>query len=175
MLRLLLKLDKGLSWPEINFNTSSRLINETEISAYQKSQLWHIDVLEQFEMTYPNKDANETIVDSSGVIVRDQTLEICNVWYQEIKLNLQIFAAMTNFYPNYRNDFIDYCVQHNIVVDPGPLHQTKFWHAGTLTADFSGDFWWRYKKLRVNNDHNDYVGHSSDTINYHLQYLKDLL
>lgn len=175
MLDILLQLNKGQSWPQFRFNAPAHMVSDTDISAYQKNQHWHIDVQYKFELNYFDKSSNETVVDTAGNIVRDQSLEVCAVWYQGIKLNMHILSKMAKFYPLYRGDFIEYCKQNNIAVEQGPLHQTKFWHAGTWTTDFSKDFWWQYKKLKSNNEHNDYVGHSSETINANLQRLKELL
>jgi hypothetical protein len=175
VLEILLQLTKGISWPQIKFNVESSLDSEDEVSMYQKNQRWQISVLDKFELTYFDKSADNTVVDSEGNIIRDQTLEICSVWYQGIKLNLHTLSQMSNFYPNYRDDFIEYCKQHDIKVDHGPLHQTKFWHAGTWVTSFSKDFWTQYKKIRSNNEHNDFVGNSSETIRNNLQRLKESL
>ena len=175
MLEILIQLNKGASWPQIKFNSTAVLISETETSMYQKNQHWQIDVSNKFELNYFDKNSNETIVDALGNIIRDQTLEICSVWFQGIKLNLNTLVKIAKFFPSYRDDFIDYCKQNNIVPDPGPLRQTKFWHAGTWEVELSEDFWVQYKKFRVNDDHNDFVGVSSDTIKNNLQRLKELL
>lgn len=175
MLELLLQLTQGQSWPQFKFNAPATLISETEISADQKNQHWQITVSGPFKLDYFDKSSNETVIDATGNIVRDQSLEVCAAWYQGIKLNLHILSKMAKFFPCYRDDFVEYCKQNNIVVEPGPLHQTKFWHAGTWAMEFSTDFWWQYKKSRFNNEHNDYVGHSSQTINANLQKLKELL
>lgn len=175
MLELLLQLNKGDSWPQINFNSPAVLVSESDVSLYQKNQCWQVDVSDEFKLDYINKGSNETIVDTMGNIVRDQSLEVCSVWYQGIKLNLTTVSKIAKFFPRYRDDFIEYCQQHSIVPDVGPLNQTKFWHSGTWEIEFPKDFWIQYKKFRFNHTHNDFVGISSDTIKHNLQRLKDLL
>lgn len=175
MLEILLQLNKGESWPKIGFNTPAVLIFDTEISMYQKNQHWQIDVIDYFELNYFDKSSRETVIDSLGNIVRDQSLEVCAAWYQGIKLNLNTLSKMAKFYPQYRDDFIEYCKSNNIVPDPGPLSQTKFWHSGCWKLELPKDFWAQYKQFRFNDDHNDFVGVSSDTIKNNLQRLKDLL
>lgn len=175
MIELLLQLNKGMAWPEFSFNAPSTLISESESSTYQKNQHWKVHVLDKFELYYVNKTSNETIVDHLGIIIRDQTLEICSVWYQGIKLNPYILLKMSSYDPTYRSDFIEYCKQNNITLDLGPLQQTKFWHAGRWTMNFSKDFWHQYKKFRTGDQYNNFVGDSSDDIRTNTQRLKDLL
>jgi hypothetical protein len=181
MLELVLRLEKGLSWPQFNFNAPAKLITSNEVSLYEQDQTWHIDIINgQFVLDYISKPGNETVVDSAGKIMQDQTIEIRSVWYQGIKLNLHILSKMAQYHPNYRSDFINYCQQHNLALEQGPLRQTKFWHAGVWQLNLDLTFWNQYAKIRqhpaetIDNIQN-FVGYAEEKISEHLGPLKAML
>jgi hypothetical protein len=182
-IELLVTLEQGQSWPQFNFNSPSKLITQNNLSLYSQDQLWEIDISDsQFALNYTNKSSNETVLDSDGKIIRDQTLEISLVWYQGIKLNLNILSRMAQYYPDYRSDFIDYCQINNITLESGPLHQLKFWHAGSWILDLRENFWYRYanekksnKYINTDSDIENFIGASREEIARQLISLKKLL
>jgi hypothetical protein len=132
--------------------------------------------IDKIIVEYLEKSSNETVVDSSGQIIHDQTLTIETIYVDDIQLDSSIVAQSARYYPCYRKDFIEYCQNNNIDLLVGPQQAMKFWHSGEWKFIFERDFWaWYYQQRVIGNESNNYVGQSSDQIKSKLAELKQLL
>ena len=181
MFEIELCLEQGLSWPNIQFNHPAVLVESVCMSDLIKKELWRIDVnIGDIELNYINKSADETVIGSDGNIIQDQTVAIENCWYQGIKIHNDMLIKLGNYYPCYRNDFLNYCNENNIVVDHGPLNCLKFWHAGSWKFNLCDNFWPFYAQQRKMQNiqassAKDFVGYSTDQIVLQLKKLKEMI
>jgi len=169
----------GKTFPEIHFtNVDATLTSTTNTSAYQQVQTYEFTSDGGFNLNYNDKAPNETITDDAGLIVRDQTVAIKNLWVDKIIVPHEFLIQHGKYYPKYRQDFLQYCKENNIAVNNGPLHEIKFWHSGTWNFDVVTPFWdWYYEQNRElnNNLSPDVVGYSKDYVRQQLKKLKDVL
>jgi len=181
MVEIELYLEQGLTWPLVQFSHPAELTHSTFISECVKQELWQIDVnIGNLELYYLNKPSLETVVDATGNIVKDQTVAIKTFWFQGIKIHNDMLHILGNYYPCYRDDFLTYCDQHEIIVEHGPLNCLKFWHAGTWKFIICENFWQFYAYQRKMQAMQvplakDHMGYSVEQISLQLKKLKAML
>jgi hypothetical protein len=173
-----LTLDRGLTWPEYFFNCHSSVISQTEINHNKKCVVLALEPIDSIVLNYVNKSQNETIVDNTGNIVQDQTLEITSVYMDHILLDSTVTQQMSQYLPRYHQGFVDHCQQHNISISHDAQHQMKFWHNGQWSLQCGDDFWSRYQTVRRSlyaTSNLNLTGYTHEDIKQKLQDLKRLL
>lgn len=162
-------LNLGATWPKYTTNISKqKILSQDNNSMIVK----HVGVVtSNVNLHYVEKPQSETVVKDEQ-IVRDQCIEIRNIWINGIKIPLHMIDRISEFVPNYRQDFLEYCKREKIVVDHGPLHVTTFWHAGTWTLPVTENFWVDYNRARQYHNNTNYTGVSSKDIQENLKRLK---
>lgn len=175
---IILELDRGLSWPQYCFDCASLVTAETVINSNKKRVTVELHPTNSLVLEYINKSQNETIVNSAGAIVQDQTLEIKSVYFDQILLDSAVIQHMSQYLPRYHLGFVAHCEQNNISIDHGVQHQLKFWHNGQWSLTWSNDFWAQYQTVRralYATDNLNLTGYTLDDIQQKLHDLKKLL
>lgn len=179
-----LELTKGKTWPTVQFDPPSEIINTSRVTDDIQLVEHRVCVVNNsIDLHYVEKTSSETIVDSEGNILKDQAVEIKSIHADEIKLDFKIIDQFAKFFPNYRTDFHIYCADNNIALPTGPLSTKKFWHAGHWKLEFLGNFWIWYARVRASHvasldsesDLTNYFGQSGDQLLGNLNKLKKLL
>lgn len=171
--QLVLNLSKGITWP--NYTVSGTVVNLHELE-FSKTVEVHASLDSEFLLDYTEKPQFETVV-NDGVIIRDQAIEIVSMHVDDIMIPENMIALLGHYIARYRSDFENYCNSNNIAIDRGPQHISKFWHAGTWSVSWQGDFWNKFQQLRKQNhkDHSDNFIGNSENIPELLKPLKELL
>lgn len=175
-------LSRGQTWSQIEFDQDCKVLseateNDTKIIRY------HLKANSGVGFTIPYKSPEETVTDSHGKIVRDQTVKIYNIWADDIKLDMKVVLSMFEYVPKYRQDFIDYCNDNNIDLSMQSLHALEFWHAGYCKISWQESFWVTYSQQRrslqrpnqIAEEQQNYVGYDSGTFQGLLAPLKNKL
>ena len=165
-------VNRGLTWPAYTTNLDkATIINDGQDVKVIKHTG---SVSKNVTLEYVSKRQEETVVED-GKIVRDQSIEIQHLWIDGIKLPVHMIEKLSLYYPAYRPDFLEYCKTQSISVDYGPLHNIKFWHAGTWSILLDSDFWFKYKVIKQPDSGTDFTGNSSEEIKQSLERIKSLL
>lgn len=174
-----IELTMGLTFPSIQFDNNIKDVLTVDIGPFHQVQRHTGTLIDSLTLEYNGKNSSETIIDDSGTIIRDQTVTIKNLWIDNIIVPQTFLITHSKYYPRYHQDFLNYCKEHNIIVNNGPLHEIKFWHSGTWKFDIVQPFWdWFYNEECAAQDqkHNpNYVGYSKDHVKQQLQKIKDIL
>ena len=138
--RIATRLERGQTYPLYTVNMT--LQNSYEDKEYVIDVFE--DTVESIKIDWQNKPREETVL-ANGEIIRDQTIEITDVWIENIILEKPILEQLGMYTPNYREDFIKYCDSNSIPLDNNP-HKLKFWHAGTWRIKTPYNFWEVYSQ-----------------------------
>jgi hypothetical protein len=128
-------------------------------------------------MIFPQKIREETVVDQSGKILRDQQITIKSIFVDSILLDMHIVHDQSEFMPCYRQDFIEYCKHNSVDVDYGPCRTLDLFHAGTWRLNWIEPFWswYQYQRRQRQKLHHDIskfqnmIGDDHDKIDRDLQ------
>lgn len=165
-------LYRGQTWPayKINLDHSQTVLldENSKIVKYTGT------VADMVLLNYLVKEQQETVLEH-GEIVRDQVIEIISMWVDQIKISPRMVENLSQYMPRYRPDFLEYCKSANIAVDHGPMHSTKFWHAGQWTFELPANFWYQYQQARQSNEDSDFTGNSKQEIQNSLKRIRSLL
>ena len=180
--KIILLLEKGLTWPTYVWSVDAVEIESTLLNSHRKTVGYLINNCKNtIQLEYLHKSTEETIINSAGEILNDQTLKIDSVYVDDILLDQQFLFDHSEYNPNYRLDFINYCNENNIKLQTGPHQSTKFWHSGTWNFEFENNFWAWYslKRKTLNSLTVDqvskYLGQSAEQIQIQLDDLKKYL
>lgn len=162
-----LGLHRGVSWPKIKLNNDAVITEELQVDDFFKKVKYSGPAIDTVELLYYDKTVNDTIVDSSDNIIRDQHVEILSFWIDDILVNTCTLKLLGTYCPSYRHDFIEYCNKHKIPVDYQPQHELKFWHNGVWSIGTKNNFWDRVFEMqesylsRITNKTQNYVGYDN--------------
>jgi hypothetical protein len=180
--KIVLALEKGMNWPSYQWQTPATEIESTAVSDYKKTITYAVtDCKNNLQLEYLGKSPNETVVDSFGKILYDQTLEIAAVYVDDILLNQQFLFDHSEYTPKYNLNFVEYCAENNITIITEAHSATKFWHNGRWAFNFEDDFWaWYCSKRKIAESLSDdqiskYLGQSGQQIQSQLSDLKKYL
>ena len=180
--KIVLVLEKGRSWPDYAWDHTAIKIDSVDVNDYKKIITYQINCSEHsIQLDYTSKGPGETVIDSAGTILHDQTLEISAVYVDDILLNQQFLFDNSKYIPNYNTEFVSYCAENNISLTIDAHSATKFWHNGVWRFEFNGDFWaWHCsKRTSVGSLSKDqiskYLGQSNEEIKLQLNELKKYL
>jgi hypothetical protein len=175
---IVLELEKAQSWPKYQFSVLPLSMVECPIDDDRKQVVYQFVLDTRFSLMYYDKTSDETIVDCTGTIVKDQTLLVHSVYVDGILIKDDMLKYMSQYSPNYREDFIKYCIEHNIDIDYSPQKNLKFWHPGEWTLEWTDDFWKHYQSVRKalypKADPN-YTGYTHEDIERKLVQIKNLI
>lgn len=173
---------QGINWPVLEFSGEVLTVNDTVLSEYHKRVNIKIDPKGNI-LTFNNTNKNDydTIVED-GKIIRDQSIKLNNIWVDDILLNLNLVLSNIQFIPNYKDGFLKFCQENNIVVDYNPYPFALF-HNGCWKFSFEIPFWEWYSRQRqhhVNKNFSNteiemYIGKNYDSTKNDLIKLKKLL
>jgi hypothetical protein len=177
--KIVLVLEKGATWPVYSWQPEATEIESIVVNDYKKIVSYLItDCKNNIRLNYLNKGAHETIVSSAGKILHDQTIEIKEIYVDNILLDGQFLFNHSKYIPNYNTDFIKYCIENNILLTTEAHCATKFWHNGQWIFEFDYNFWpWYCAKGKnsielSSSQISKYLGQSADQIQDHLNELK---
>ena len=166
-----LLLRPGQTYPQYSTNLYNEHITVTQ--QHEQRIARHCGQVEHhIKLHLWGKTQQETIM-LEQTIIRDQCIAVNALWIEGILIAPEYLAALGQFIPQYRQDFLEHCRQQSITVDPGPLNIKEFWHNGEWCVDVQ-NFWNKYSQLRKK-DSTDFTGNSSAEINENLSRLKQLL
>jgi hypothetical protein len=171
----------GQSWPKLEFFQDIVKIKEVPVNNYKKLVTFSVDIQQfPFVIENVNKKESDTLVENN-VIIQDQIVKLQNIWAENILLNLGLLINYTNFVPNYHNGYLNYCKEHNIVLESS-LQSYSFYFNGKFYLNFELPFWHWYAQIRkpIQSDLsqqqiNLYIGEIGNDQVEHLRNLKDLL
>jgi hypothetical protein len=166
-----LMLEKGQTWPDYALNLEQ--ISSTE-TGHTKLVTHKGYIASEIILDYNFKGQGETVIEN-GTIVRDQNIEIINIWINEIKIQSSMFSKLAFFMPRYRDDFIEYCNKTSTHIDYGPIAISKLWHAGVWSMPLPTNFWEYYQGRRDSDNNNDFEGNNREEIRSNLKILRELL
>lgn len=161
-------LERGQTWPDYQINLPKVAVHDIDDCRI----VTHRGQTQELTIDYKEKLQSETVVEN-GVIVRDQSIKISNIWIDGIKIHARMLDQLGLFKARYRDDYIEFCQQHNIEVVTDPFPARQFWHAGTWNIALDELFWHRYRQQRSSSLNDDFNGYSN--LSTLLQPLKDLL
>lgn len=155
-----LLLTVGKTWPQWVANHPHQIVKVDQISEDQKIvkvQFFIDSSSKSLSIKNCNKFAEETIV-VNGEIVKDQCLIIDKAWVNDIFVELGLLTEYYNFYPEYREDNIQYAKDHNIVLDQ-VVQTRELYFNGTWTLTFERPFfiWYNQILLKQLNKFNKWV------------------
>lgn len=178
-LLLIIRLEKGKNWPRFDLDPPAvceNVVFDDDTSQIRQYTLEH--VTDSIKLDYLSKPAEETVIDSTGKILQDQTVEIQALHVDGIQLDKNFLLHHSSYKPRYRPDFEDYCKTHNIALEKSAHVALKFWHAGTWSFEFEKDFWRWYQIKRKKFDlapdwqMSKYFGQFSPELRQQLEDLK---
>lgn len=175
-----LELHQGVTWPTYQFNQITTANNKS-INDNIKTVTYTMIPLDIIQLEY-NKKVNETII-QDDIIIQDQSVRIKNIYADNILLDCNLLHQISHYTPNYTQSFLDYCNEHNIVPDLGPLHSYEFYHSGTWSFNPPANFWQWYSITRRENtikymnqsDIELYIGSSAAEHRLAMHELEELL
>jgi hypothetical protein len=180
--KIILVLEKGRSWPDYAWQPPATNIDSVNVDEYKKTVTYLINCVDcNIQLDYNSKAPNETVVDSTGKIIHDQTLEISAVYVDDILLDQQFLFDNSKYTPDYNSEFVNYCAENHIPLVTDAHSATKFWHNGIWRFEFEDDFWrWHYSKRKnttsLSKDQiSKYLGQSDEEIKLQLDELKKYL
>jgi hypothetical protein len=172
-----IRASQGVNWPNFKFTPESNCVEEIAIDDHTKIVKHRIVSTDsQITLDYFDKRSSDTVVDNNGKIIYDQSVSIDAIYVDNIQLDINVVNQSAVYYPNYREDFVEYCEKNNIVLSTDPQHTTTFWHDGKWVFMFVHEFWdWYYLQRTFKNEHSNYIGQSPDYIKSKLAKLKKML
>lgn len=180
--KIVLTQEKGANWPSVAIQPDAVEIDSSMINDYKKTVSYLVvNCKNSIQLDYMSKEATETVVDASGKILHDQTVEIVAVYVDDILLDQQFLFDHSKYTPKYNLSFVEYCAKNNITLTTEAHSATKFWHNGHWAFDFSDDFWSWYCSKRKNavllagDQISKYLGQSGEQIQAQLTDLKKYL
>ena len=140
---------QGATWPVISLGHHGELQNHRALSDSARLESYRVDIsLSKIEIEFAYKAREETVVDDQGQILKDQRISVKSIFIDDILLDMRLVRDLSAFMPRYRDDFIAYCQQKSIEIDPGPCRTLDLFHAGTWTLGWDGSFWPWYQQQR---------------------------
>jgi hypothetical protein len=145
-----LEIHQGRSWPNYTFNHKFTICDQQDISTTVKEITLNFKNISNLELIY-KKDLNETIVDNNKII-QDQILIIKRVYVDDILLDIDLIKENSQYWPNYHQTYLDYCLANNITIEQGPIMKLDFYQSGTWNFNFAENFWAWYAKIKLDRD-----------------------
>ena len=106
--KIKLTLEKGRSWPSYTWQSAATEIDSVDVCDYKKTITYLINCSgHSIQLNYNAKEPNETVVDSTGKIIHDQTLEISVVYVDDILLDQQFLFDNSKYTPDYNSKFVN--------------------------------------------------------------------
>jgi hypothetical protein len=140
---------QGLTWPAASLTQCSASKNSRQLSEFVKLETYCINLLlPKIEIIFPYKAQEETVIDDQGQILRDQRVSIRSIFIDDISLDMHLVRDLSEYIPQYRHDFLEYCVLQGIGIDSGPSRTLDLFHAGTWQLTWAGSFWPWYQQQR---------------------------
>ncbi len=151
---LILRLQRGRSFPSWNISQPFYLKNEQNIDDDTKLIVVEITPnADEINFQYFGKSSNDTILDSLGQIIRDQSLKIENMYVNNIKIELMAIKNFCKFIPEYSSSRIEYAKNHNLEL-PVELHTDHFFDNGQWIFKFERPFFLWYNDILMNHIYN---------------------
>lgn len=141
-------LSKGRNWPDWSSTQNYTIVDSKELSDSKKSIKVCFPIAQDCQsLTIENngKQANDTVLEN-GVIVRDQSIAVVNMWANNIFIELENLNLFFNFYPRYLEGNLQYAKENNIVLE-SQMHTTEMYFNGQWTFNFSRPFFVWYHHL----------------------------
>ena len=172
---------QGKNWPNLEFYkeiTSSEYL----IDSYTKRVNIKIhNCQHKLEFFNTNKNDYDTIVEN-GKIIRDQSVKLKRIWVDDILLNFNYILPYVKYAPDYKESFLNYCMQNSIPIDYTP-YPFELFHNGSWVFTFEEPFWEWYNQVRQKNATNGisqnnielYIGTHSIDKDTNFKKLKKLL
>jgi len=141
---------QGLTWPVASLESNFEIENNCQsLSTFTRLETRRINISgPEIKIIFPYKAREETVVDAQGQILRDQRISIRSIFIDDILLDMHLVRDLSEFMPQYRDDFLEYCQLHSIDIDHGPCHTLDLFHAGTWKLTWDGSFWPWYQQQR---------------------------
>ena len=145
---VILKLNKGTSFPQWDFSQPFNIINEQIIDDDTKLVTVEIVTTNNTSITleYSGKTTQETIVDAAGTILKDQSLVVENILVNDIKIELLAIKDYLKFVPEYTASRIKYAEEHGIDLSK-EIYTDHMYDNGIWTFTFERPFFLWYNKV----------------------------
>jgi hypothetical protein len=151
---IILRLIKGTSFPQWNFSQPFNIMEEKIID--DDTKLVTVVVLatdNDISLQYSGKTTSDTIVDSTGAILKDQSLKIDNLFVNDIKIELLAIKDHSKFVPEYTASRIKYAEEHDIDL-PKEMSTYHMFDNGQWTFEFERPFFLWYNDILMNQIYN---------------------
>lgn len=181
-IKLLLKLCKGQSWPDLALIDATCTIVQEEENIRKALITFAVNDKNTIRLIRKSKTGSETIV-IDGKIIRDQTVTLEKIWADDILLDLDLILALSVFTNEFSQEYLEYCEKNQIEVADTESHWNTWYLNGTWSWSFEQPFWPWYAQQRqtkeqkyLSEDHIElYAGTGTNQHRSLMQELEDLL
>lgn len=150
-IKLILRLKKGRNFPIWQSSHNQKIIKEELIDEDTKLVTVEIDIdhnADTLEINNIGKNSKETIVDSTGKILKDQIFEIQDILVNDIKIENWFVKNNSQFIPKYDLSTIEYAEKHNIIL-PAQENTLQLFNNGTWKFKFERPFFLWYNQIMI--------------------------